>query len=423
MALRLYRLGQGRRGLAAGLQQLAAIGLCGQFFLQQGFDPRLRAGVACQQKRIECRGARGGRLAAAGPHQSHGAALALAGVGVAQGVGAVQAQQGFDGIQHVGVGGMGGGSAKQHAAALAAKRHTGGKCKLGHQGAQGFAHRVGFVIGHPAQGQQGPGQVCFVYPHRRVFELGLFGGRAVCRGGERVHASQRQTVRSHAAEEFAAPVHGHEELAQPHFVAGLHRHHKGAAFAGHADQVTLGKTPAGHVLRVHVHGRLGHVTKQAAQCAGAAHAVPLVTQAAGGERERKLRFARFRHRPVRHSSKPGLAIGGGKHAIGVQPHFAPFEGHGVLVGLPGDGGAVIGQRPLLRAVGVDHGVTQSGDVQVAPPGAFTVLVPDGFGRGVREEGGLAGAQGKFHTLRKKQANLPVVPGPVAVQWAGGIGGS
>jgi hypothetical protein len=50
-----------------------------------------------------------------------------------------------------------------------------------------------------------------------------------------------------------------------------------------------------HVLRVHLQAGLGHMAEQAAQRAGAAHAVPLVAQAAGGQAEGVARIARLGH--------------------------------------------------------------------------------------------------------------------------------
>lgn len=48
----------------------------------------------------------------------------------------------------------------------------------------------------------------------------------------------------------------------------------------------FGEPAALHVLRVQLHAGFGRVAEEAAQGAGAAHAVPLVAQAAGGEAER-----------------------------------------------------------------------------------------------------------------------------------------
>jgi hypothetical protein len=95
--------------------------------------------------------------------------------------------------------------------------------------------------------------------------------------------ASRSPVLEHAAQVFGAPVHGHEGLAHAPPRAGLHGHHDGAAPAGHVHQVAFGQQAARHVLRVHLHAGLGHMAEQAAQRAGAAHAVPLVAQAPGGQ--------------------------------------------------------------------------------------------------------------------------------------------
>ena len=64
------------------------------------------------------------------------------------------------------------------------------------------------------------------------------------------------------------------------------------------------------------------MAKQAAQRAGAAHAVPLVAQAPGGERERVARFAGFGHGLVGGVDEIGLAGGGGELVVFVEAGFA-----------------------------------------------------------------------------------------------------
>ena len=79
----------GHRRLGAGHEQQAAVGVGGQLVLQQRLEPGLGARVAGQQEAVELRD-----LAHA--HQAHGAVLAQAFVGVAQGIRGVQAEQRFD---------------------------------------------------------------------------------------------------------------------------------------------------------------------------------------------------------------------------------------------------------------------------------------------------------------------------------------
>ena len=324
--------------------------------------------------------------------QSHGAPLALAWVGVVQGVGRLQAQQGFNLGQQAGLWRLGAGGAQQHAGALPAKGHAGGKAKPGHQGAQGLQRGVGLVGWQPGHGQQRPGQLGFFDAHGRVFELGLLGGGAKGRGGQGIDAGQRLTVGAQTAQILAAPVHGHEGLRQAQFVTGLHRHHQGAALAGDLHQAAFGQTAPHHVLGVHLNDRLGHMAKQTAQRAGAAHAVPLVAQAAGGQGKRKPRLARFGHGPVRQGGKAGLAIRCGELAVFKQAGPA----HGLA----------LGQGPLLGRL-VKQGVAQAGDVKVPPTGGLAVLVPDGLGGGIGKQAG-GDALDFFQSPRQINANLPVV---------------
>ena len=130
-------------------------------------------------------------------------------------------------------------------------------------------------------------------------------------------------------------------------------------------QLAFLQQPARHVLRMQLR-RLGHVAEQAAQRAGAAHAVPLVAQAPGGEREGIARIARLGH-GLEHGGEAGLAVGGGEHAVFVEAGAAAWRGKGHCCG-------VLQQR-----------VVEAGDVEVAAAGGFAVFQPDGFGRGVAED--------------------------------------
>ncbi|MDT4854079.1 hypothetical protein FQZ97_883660 [compost metagenome] len=145
----------------------------------------------------------------------------------------------------------------------------------------------------------------------------------------------------------------------------MQRHQDGTALAGHVHQIAFFQAAADHVLRVELHRRLGHVAEQSAERAGARHAVPLVTQAAGGERERVARFARLGQRHEGQGGKAGASVGRGEDAVFVQAFLA----HGLA-------GA---HRPLLRALLFQHRVAQAGDVEVAPARGFAVFVPDGLG--------------------------------------------
>ena len=173
-------------------------------------------------------------------------------------------------------------------------------------------------------------------------------------------------------------MHGHERLAHADFSRRLKRHQDGAALAGDVNQVAVFEQAARHVLRIHLDGRLGHMAKQAAQRTGAAHAVPLVTQPAGGQRKRVARFARLSQWLVKSVGEFGFAIWRGEDAVFVEADFA--------------GGCALRVRPLLGALAFQQGVAQAGDVKVAAPGGFAVFVPDLLWGLVGEEG-LACGQG------------------------------
>ena len=132
------------------------------------------------------------------------------------------------------------------------------------------------AVRQPRNGQQRPGQLGLEDLDRGVLELGLFRGGAIGRGGERVDAGQRLAGAAAPAQVFGAPVHGNEGLRQADAGRPLQRQHDGAALAGHMNEVAVLQEAPRHVLRMHLDGGLRHVAEQAAERAGAAHAVPLV---------------------------------------------------------------------------------------------------------------------------------------------------
>ena len=150
-------------------------------------------------------------------------------------------------------------------------------------------------------------------------------------------------------------------------VAAPRRQHQLAAPRRHAHQVAVGQVQARHVLRAQVDRRLGHVAEQPAQRAGAAHAVPLVAQAAGG---------RARTDSARRAARPAACASASKKrarpsarreaAVGVEPRPAARR--------------ACRKRPLLRAVALDQRVAQAGDVEVAAARGLAMLVPDRLGR-------------------------------------------
>ena len=128
-----------------------------------------------------------------------------------------------------------------------------------------------------------------------MFEFWLLGRGAIGRGGDGIDACQRFSLAAAAAQVLRPPVHGDERLRGLDRVRGLRRQHDGAALAGHVHQIAIFQAAAPHVLRVQLHTRFGHVAEQAAEGAGACHAVPVVAQATGGQRERETRFALLGH--------------------------------------------------------------------------------------------------------------------------------
>ena len=267
------------------------------------------------------------------------------------------------------------GGAEQQAGALTAKRHNAGERKVRHQALELFADRQRVQLGQPGHAQQRPRQFSLQNLDGGVLEFRLLGGGAKHRVSQRIHTHQTCATGTYSAQKLFTPVHGDEGVAHAHFVAGGQRHHDGAVPAAHGDQVAVGELAARHVVGVHLDAGFGYVAKQSAQRADTAHAVPLVAQATGGQRERVAGFAWLGHRLVSGVGEPGLAVRSGENAVFVQACLA--------------GGFARAQRPLPGA-GVQHGVVHAGNVEVAAPRGFAVLVPDGFGRGVVEQCGGAG---------------------------------
>ncbi len=144
--------------------------------------------------------------------------------------------------------------------------------------------------------------------------------------------------------------------------------------------------------------------EQAAQGARAAHAMPLVAQAARCQRNGVSRIAGLGHRLIGRCQHPRPAVRRGEATVFVKP--------GLAVGVARKEG------PLLRLR--QGGVAQAGDVEVAAAGAFAVFVPNRLGRLVRKEGGaigVAGGQSSGQASRKVHRDGPVVAG-LARRWHG-----
>ncbi len=144
------------------------------------------------------------------------------------------------------------------------------------------------------------------------------------------------------------------------------------------------------------------MAEEAAQGAGAAHAVPLVAQAAGGEAERVAGAARLGDGLPGSGGEARAAVRRGEDSIFIEACAAlcgPFR-----------------KRPVLWPLAVDQRPRQARDVQVAPARRLPVLVPDRLGPGlgaagvVGEQAGAFRAQPGLQPAREFHRDRPVVPG-------------
>ena len=108
------------------------------------------------------------------------------------------------------------------------------------------------------------------------------------------------------------------------------------------------------------------MTVQLRHPSGAAHAVPLVAQAARGEGERIARIDGLGHAFVWRDFERCLAGGSGIDAVFVETRLA--------------NAFAFAQRPLLRTLCVERRVTHTSDVQVTSACGFAMFVEDGLHR-------------------------------------------
>ena len=107
-----------------------------------------------------------------------------------------------------------------------------------------------------------------------------------------------------AAQRLGAPVHCDATCAAPSPRSAARQHDRAAARSHAAPGRPRRGCSRAQVLRVQLDRRLGRVAEQPPQRAGAAHAVPLVAQAAGGERDGwRASAAGQRRRPRRRSAR------------------------------------------------------------------------------------------------------------------------
>src|SRR5690606_39224332 len=168
-----------------------------------------------------------------------------------------------------------------------------------------------------------------------------------------------------------------------------------AALVGDLDQVAVLEAAPRHVADIELDHRFALVRIQARHAAGAAHAVPLVAQAAGGQAQGKARVDDVHGAEVFGRQETRLAVRRGEHAVRVETLLAR--------------GFAFTQRPLLRPPVFQHGVVDAADVEVAAARACAVFVEDVFRLAVGEESlrQFRLAQRLSQSVREVDHDLPV----------------
>ena len=352
-------------------------------FHQQLLQPGAGRGLAGQAQRDQ--------LPALHPCALVDAAVRVA---VAQGFRPIEAGEGVElgqpGVRNRAV--VGG--AQHHGGFVAAGQPQGGVGEARQPRHQALGQLGGGLAGAlPPQQQQRVGQVGAAHGDRAVLELGLLRVGVEGGAGQRVDAGRVQRV--------APPVHCHEGLAAADLVGGVGAQHDLAAAAADLHQLAVGNAEPGQLARVQVDARLADVGVEARQLAGAAHAVPLVAQPAGGEVQRIVRVGRFGGGGAHRHHETGAPVVGGEAAVGIQP------GPRRRVA----GGAAGGEGPLLRPGLLQQGVAEAADVHVATHGARRMLGEDGRAVGVVEQPrGLGPAQPRRQRPGQVADDAPVGAG-------------
>jgi hypothetical protein len=154
-------------------------------------------------------------------------------------------------------------------------------------------------------------------------------------------------------------VHRQKRVARPQFGRRLDRHDDAAALRLDADEVARHDPAPRKIGRVKLEARLAGVLEELRNGTGAAHPVPLITQATRVETKRITRVRLLRDRYVRRGGKARAAVGRREHAVDIEP-------------LPARIGAGR-KRPLLRAAGLEQVVGKTRDVEIAASGRQDVL--------------------------------------------------
>ncbi len=228
--------------------------------------------------------------------------------------------------------------------------------------------------------------------HRAVLELRLKRARIDCGAREAVDAEHPR-----ADQALATPVHRQKDLARAQRRVEPDPKAQAAPPRAHAREGILGESAAEGVLGVHVEHRLRGMAEELWHTPGAAHAVPLVAQAARGERERKVGPHGLGHGTVRRRHEARAAGGRREVAIGVKARLA----RGLY-------GGIGGQRPLERPVALEPRVVDAADVEIAADGCCAVFVERSFGRSEGHECGFA-TEPPREPLPEIRRNRPVGP--------------
>ena len=237
------------------------------------------------------------------------------------------------------------------------------------------------------QGEQLPGQIDLFHLDAGVLELGLLG--------QRVEGRQGQHIGAQALEKAVAPVHGQIGLTGANRLVGLYLHNQATAAAAHLDQVAGLQAQAPQFVRVQAERCLFDMAEQAGGGAGAAHAVPLIAQAAGIEGQGKAGVAFFLGCPIGVGMKPRAAVLGGKAAVAIQ-----------AFGALGSAGR---ERPLLGTLVIQNRVAEPRQVEVALGGQVFVLFEQRLWVVEVEQAGQAGAQQLFQTTGEITGDRPIRP--------------
>ena len=195
--------------------------------------------------------------------------------------------------------------------------------------------------------------------------------------GQRIERRLGQHVGAQALEKAVAPVHGHIRLATADRLIGHHRDDQAAAAAAHLEQIAaLQATPA-QFVRMQAEQRFRCVAEQLRGRAGAAHAVPLITQAAGVEGQGITRLAFFLGRAKRLGLKLRAAVCRGELAIAIQARSTL--------------GSAGRERPLLGTLVIQNRVAQPGKVEIAFGSQVFVFLEQRVRAVEGEQAGQAGA--------------------------------